>query len=342
MAVVALPRSARAQQEDPKVVARSKLVDGGELLKRGDYQEALARFKEAYDLVQSPKIQYNFGLAYRGLGRHTDAIEAFDKFLNDATDASPDLRANAERFRSELAQQTGTVLIDCDLEGAEISVDGRSYGATPSKGPIRLDPGLHQVVVEKAGVPPFTRKVLLVPGQRLSVAVEMARSSPAAPNPNPAPPKASSPTVEPGPPPTPAPPAPESTRDWKWKVGWGATAGAVAFLGFGIVERLRANSKFSDFNSEVVPRGAEPAGKCDADGRVLNHGGGNCSSLLSAGNSAATLATVGLVAGGALAAGAVALLTVSWRAKHQDTVAAAVSCGPVLAQEPGLLCGLRF
>ena len=62
-------------------MARTKLLDGSDALKRGDFKDALARFKEAYELVPSPKIHYNFGLAYRGLGRPADAIDAFEKFL---------------------------------------------------------------------------------------------------------------------------------------------------------------------------------------------------------------------------------------------------------------------
>lgn len=323
-----------AGQADPKAVARAKLVDGGELLKRGEFKEALARFKEAYELVPSPKIHYNFGLSYRGLGRPADAIEAFERFLAEAHDASPDLRANAERFRSELGQQVGTVVLTCDVDGADISVDGRSYGPTPTRGPLRLDPGPHQIVVEKAPAAPFTRKVELAAGQRLTVEVALAShasTSPIVVTPVPAAPESTVPPVPD------APPAP--THSWKWKAGWGLAAGGVALLGFGLVERMAANSKFREFN-----RTEGTLSPCDPDGRTREHGGAPCGELLSAGNSLATKATIGFVAGGVLAAGGAALLVLTWnetRTTEAATGVASLRCAPAFAT-PGLSCDLRF
>jgi hypothetical protein len=324
---------------DPRAVARIKLVDGGEALKRGDYRDALTRFKEAYDLVPSPKIHYNFGLAYRGLGRPADAIEAFEKFLVEANDASPDLRANAERFRSELVQQVGTVVLTCDVEGAEISVDGRSHGVTPARAPLRLDPGPHQIVVEKTPAPPFTRKVELGAGQRETVAVALAKE--------PAPREPAVVPAIPLPPPPPlvappqAPPAPEEPpvrpHSWKWKAGWGLAAGGVAFLGFGFVERLSANSKFREFNGAMAE-----FGPCDADGRARQHGGARCAALLSDGNSAATKATLGFAAGGVLAAGGAALLVLTWNENAEPApTKTALTCAPDFTRA-GLHCAIAF
>lgn len=323
----------QAAPADPKAVARARLIDGGELLKRGDFKEALARFKEAYELVPSPKIHYNFGLAYRGLGRPADAIEAFERFLTEAVDASPELRANAERFRSELAQQVGTVVLTCDVDGADISVDGRSYGATPARGPLRLDPGPHQLVVEKAPAAPFTRKVELTAGQRLTVAVVLASGEPAPPVPVPAVSLAPSP-------PTPQPETPPApSHSWRWKAGWGLAAGGVALLGFGLVERIAANGKYREFN-----RTMGTLSRCDADGRTREHGGAPCGDLLAAGDSLATKATVGFIAGGVLAAGGAALLALTWNETREGQAVggvASLSCAPHLLT-PGLSCGLSF
>jgi hypothetical protein len=45
--------------------------------------------------VPSPKIHYDFGLAYLGLGRAADALEAFERFLAAAPDAPPGTREKA-------------------------------------------------------------------------------------------------------------------------------------------------------------------------------------------------------------------------------------------------------
>jgi len=96
---VGAPAVARAQpaaaSDATREAARAKLVAGVDAMKRGDYQAALARFQEAYALVPSPKIHYDFGLAYVGLERPAEALAAFERFLAEAPDAPPDKREKA-------------------------------------------------------------------------------------------------------------------------------------------------------------------------------------------------------------------------------------------------------
>lgn len=340
-----------APEDDAKATAKAKLVEGGELLKQGEYASALGRFQEAYELVRSPKIQYNFGLAYMGLGRKADAVEAFEKFLAEATDANPDLRANAERHRSTLSQQVGTLIVECDADGAEVAVDGRARGVTPlpQNLPIRLDPGPHQLVVEKAGVPPFAEKVTAVAGRRTTLQAHLAVPAPPVARSEPEPP--SGPVVTPPVPPAVPEISPEErrerTRAVERKLAWGTGAAAVAGLGLGLVERLVANGKFSDFNTKDAAYG-----KCDTDDRVREHGGPGCDDLLSAGRSAQSLSTVGLIAGGALGVVSGVLFYLSRPESGTPTsgppasgtaaAAASLACLPDLAAPAGLVCAARF
>jgi tetratricopeptide (TPR) repeat protein len=103
-------QAAAAASDPTRDAARAKLVDGVAALKRGDHRAALARFEEAYALVPSPKIHYDFGLAYVGLGRPADALAAFERFLAEALDAPADKRAKAaslvSTLRAEVAEKT--------------------------------------------------------------------------------------------------------------------------------------------------------------------------------------------------------------------------------------------
>jgi hypothetical protein len=322
-----------AHADDPKAEARNKLVEGGELLRRGDYTDALAKFKEAYALVPSPKIFYNFALAYQNLGRTTEAVEAFEKFLDEAGDAAPDIRANAERYKSELVPKIASVVIQCDNEGAEISVDGRPYGTTPRKNPIRLDPGPHSLIVEKAPLPAFTQKLDVRAGQRVVVDAKLGGPAvAAAPLPQVVPPPVPPPVVpvEPEKPPMPT----------KLKASIGLGAGALVALAFGAYEQLAASGKYGDFNSYDVPSAANPMGKCDADSRVTPaHGGSACASLLSDGDSASLRAKIGFIAGGVLAASSVTLFILARRETAVPPPTAALACLP---NGPGVACAFTF
>src|SRR5436190_20095049 len=136
MVAVLAGTRAHAAPRDPKAVARAKLVEGAKLLSEGEYEDALLRFQEAYASVPSPKIFYNYGLAYRGLGRNAEAITALDRFLAEASDAAADKRADAERRRAELLRKVAILQLTAEMEGADIVIDGTSYGQTPRTTPI--------------------------------------------------------------------------------------------------------------------------------------------------------------------------------------------------------------
>jgi hypothetical protein len=331
------PPGQPAPGEDPKEAAKGKLLEGGKLLQQGDYVAALALFKEAYALFPSPKIFYNFGLAYMELGRKSEAIEAFERFLAEANDANPENLVKAAQHRKALAEQTAAVTFTCNKDGAEISIDGKSHGVTPPRGPVRLDPGTHQLVVEKAGSLPYAQRITVTAGQKLTVDVQLTDQVVDKPDDR---------RVDTG------PVAPVDTgipgRGWKWKAAWGTGIAAVALLGLGVIEQIVASSKYSDFNSYDAPYG----GSCDTDPRVREHGGGDCASLLSSGDSAHRLALIGLIGGSVLAAGSVALFTLSFLEKRAADEAAAAApmpptvsftCAPsLLPTQTGATCALRF
>jgi tetratricopeptide (TPR) repeat protein len=145
---IASPAAAASSQADEaraKQAAEAKLTEGLGLLKNGQFDDALDRFRQAYALVPSPLITYDFGLAYLGLGDNVRALESFETFLTEARGAPDDKRWRAERYRDELRARVAVVEIASDVGGAELIVDGRSLGPTSFPRRISLAPGLHNV-----------------------------------------------------------------------------------------------------------------------------------------------------------------------------------------------------
>jgi hypothetical protein len=329
--VVSIPARARA---DARSEARAKLVQGGEFLKHGQFEEALAKFQEAYRLVPSPKIQYNFGLAYRGLGRKADALEAFEKFLAEAPDATKETRQNAALERTQLSGQITTLEVKVDLEGAEVFVDGRSYG-TSRPTPIYLDPGPHQLMVEKAGEgPAYTERINASAGQRITVMARLIRShgtQPPPPPSDPAPrePLPRDPITRPVEPPHGEPGGPPGEPGPRWQpvVAWTAAGGAAVALGFGVAEVLSTNSKFREFNQDP-----------DCGEIYQQRGGPHCNDLFNGATSARQLAIVGFAAAGVLAATSVVFFVLTPDKPH-DSVS--MACSPSVGGL-GVSCGGRF
>jgi tetratricopeptide (TPR) repeat protein len=131
--------------------AEARLVEAQELYARNEDEAALAKLKEAYALFPSATLQFHFGHVYRGLGQDAKALEAYQAFLGSAPEADASLREEAEKIARQLRGRVGALEIISSEPGAEIRIDDELVGRAPLPGPVRLERGLHEVVVEKPG-----------------------------------------------------------------------------------------------------------------------------------------------------------------------------------------------
>jgi hypothetical protein len=238
-----------------KSAAQAKLAEGVGLLKSQHYDEALVRFQEAYALVPSPLIAYDFGLAHLGRGDDARALESFEAFLDKGLDAPADKRRKAEGYRDELRRRVAVVDLGADVEAADLAVDGLSLGRVSFPRRLYLKPGAHEVTAR--GNLDSTRQQLTFAcstGHTVSLAIHLSAPPPA---PTPAvtatmpgipalPPAAARASADELRPPsliqtTAAPEAPPSAspaRVWALSIG----AAGVATLGAGLAFGLLANN----------------------------------------------------------------------------------------------------
>ncbi len=140
------------QSADPEAKAKAQglLTEGSRLYGEGDYAGALEKFNAAYDAYPSPKLMFNIGQANRDLSRPVEALASFEKFLRDATDASPETTADARRSVAELQGKLGRIMIHCETPGAQVTLDGKDVGVTPLADLVWATPGHHQVTARHA------------------------------------------------------------------------------------------------------------------------------------------------------------------------------------------------
>ena len=152
------PAVVRAEDDATRATALALVREGSQLLEQNDYQAALDKFNQAYALVGSPKQFFNQGLALRGLGRKVEALQAFERFLAEAKDATVEQQEKARAKIAELSALVGQVEIRCNRSGAAVTLDSEALAATPLPGPVWVEPGSHQVTLEWEGakkVAPF-------------------------------------------------------------------------------------------------------------------------------------------------------------------------------------------
>lgn len=71
-----------AEPDDPmRERAMTAYKEGTDAFNAGRYEDALAAFKEASSLYASPDFQYNIARCYEELGKHEEAVRAFETYL---------------------------------------------------------------------------------------------------------------------------------------------------------------------------------------------------------------------------------------------------------------------
>jgi len=170
--VLASPSASIAKdQAAAKAAAQTVLARGARDLDARLYGRALAEFHEAYRIFPSPKIFFNIGLAHLYLGQLGEALQAFDTFLAEATDAPAESVARAKTEREALRPKVAAVTVVCPQADVELIMDGRPAGKTPLKRPIYLDPGQHQLSAKVRDGAPIVRDFIVDAGTRRTLDV---------------------------------------------------------------------------------------------------------------------------------------------------------------------------
>jgi hypothetical protein len=154
---------------EAKAQAQVLLREGTRFYRNHQFQEALARFNEAYALYPSPKLHFNVGQANRELARPVEARAAFERFLAEAVDAPRPAVEEARRSLAELRRQLGQIQLECPTAGVEVTIDGAPAGRTPLPATIWVTPGRHDLALRGRRLVPFEESVEVRAGGTVTV-----------------------------------------------------------------------------------------------------------------------------------------------------------------------------
>jgi tetratricopeptide (TPR) repeat protein len=125
--------SARAEQPvapgDADLVAREKASSAKLHFDRGELDQAIADYREAFRILPTPGLLYNLGQAYRLAGRCAAAADAYRRYLEYAPD-SP--------YRA-VAEQNLTAADVCARDSGEVASVDQPVGAPASTPATRSD-----------------------------------------------------------------------------------------------------------------------------------------------------------------------------------------------------------
>jgi tetratricopeptide (TPR) repeat protein len=323
LAAAVTPAMARAAAEPTaSEQARAKAVEAQERYEAKDFAGALARLEEAKALFPSPKLQFNFALVYRALGRDVDALAACERFLADAPDADTGKRATAARHAADLRRSLVAVEIFADADDAQVFIDGQLRGSTPLRSPVWVVAGPHQISLRNDDLGlGYSERIEGAPGAVVRVDARLALL-----------PRATSGADARADHPRPAsvPDGRQPVSPWVRRGAWIAAGGSVLLFATGIGARAVYQSRIEDFNK--LQNAPNPSGRCNTT--APDRGGGRCSTLLDESEDARRIATGAWIGSAVLAAGAVTAFVIS---SVSDSGKPESSGAPVLAFGPGEL-----
>jgi hypothetical protein len=139
--------------------------------KRGDLRGAVVAYQRAYAIVPHADVLYNLARLFEKLGDWSAAAEHYRRYLDEGGDAADRrevegriaaLRTRAGVGRPIAGEPGGELVIQSNVPGAEVLVDGETVGVTPLQRPAAA--GRRTVTVTHPGFEATTMEVDLPSG----------------------------------------------------------------------------------------------------------------------------------------------------------------------------------
>jgi hypothetical protein len=299
--------SALAVSDAERAGARAQAVAGAQAFEKGQWQEALDRFTRAESIVHSPTHVLFIGKAQLQLGQLVQAHESLMKVVNEKADdgasaAFVEAQRDAQKEAQSLLDQLGpripqlrVVLSGAPAAGAQVTMDGEVVPAALVDVPHPVNPGQHVLKATANGLAGETT-ISIAEGQTQTTTILLTPQAGASSTTTPSGTGPEAPTQDVG---GTQGPDPKKIYRIVSYVGFGV---GVVGLGVGTVFALQYGSKEGDAN-DLNDR-CRPAGCSAQDQQTIK-------ALDDEANSAGTIATVGLVAGGVGLATGVTFLVLS-------------------------------
>ena len=175
---VALPSAAEPATEQVKV-ARKRFQEGVAAADARNYEAARVAFQQAYALKPHPSVLRNLGQAELKTGHYLDAARHLSTFIRDTTFGTTAERESAKKSLAEAETKVGKLLLEVDVLGAEITVDGEISGRSPlGADPIYVEPGQRVVRVQKDGYDLYEQTQAFEPNRVIRLKVALRPTAP--------------------------------------------------------------------------------------------------------------------------------------------------------------------
>ncbi len=172
---VAAEATGRTPTEGNVDKARASFQQGVDLFHEGNFEAALAEFRQAYATAPSYRLLYNIAQTYFELHDYVNALKGYRQYLTDGGAEIPaSRRALVEEFVQKLQVRIAYLDIQVNAAGAEVSVDDVPVGTSPLSSPVAVNPGPRRLSATKAGLAPASETITVAGGEHVHLALEFS------------------------------------------------------------------------------------------------------------------------------------------------------------------------
>jgi len=172
-------RDAAAAPESTLTEARQRYQHALALFESGEHRAALAEFEQAYRLAPSFRIYYNIALVNVALDDAAEAIQAFERYLQEGGGkVSKERSDEVARQVSRLSRRAALLTLDVAEPNAQVFVDSGEVGKSPLWRRLWLNPGHYTVSVRSQDGHLETRDVDVAGGDERMLSFAPSASKP--------------------------------------------------------------------------------------------------------------------------------------------------------------------
>jgi hypothetical protein len=148
------------------------------LANSADCTHALFKYNEAYSLSKDPRLLFDIAICDRDLRAYAQMQSFLVRYEKEAAEQiSPGEKADVDGALEAIRNLVGTVQLQVNEAGSDITVDTQRVGTTPLAAPLVLDLGEHVLTVKKKTFEPVERTIEVTGDSHVTIEIALVRQA---------------------------------------------------------------------------------------------------------------------------------------------------------------------
>ena len=144
------PPAAAVGEQEKKDAAKKLFLEGVAFFEKKEYEAALGKFLESYEILPHWQIRFNVATCHFYLGKKAEALSELLEFLQEAgSEISEQQKKETNKYIDSIRKEIASVKFPDLKPGDEILVDGQPPKWSPYEQMLFLEPGTHYVMIKR-------------------------------------------------------------------------------------------------------------------------------------------------------------------------------------------------